>query len=245
MEYLLYQLSLFITGIINLVMAGMLYRGNKHYKRFAIYYRTRLLTTLWIVAFGLGYIIHGLFMWRNTWPTAASALTVSYFHLGAICFNWGYTPLLNPNYLTRRVVWSHGLFFLVGLIIYWTVAALWKQAPMFTMVSFFWFFSYAAWIIFVFYRTYNKVSIRLLRLSFGNVMDFVRWLQVCCDLIVLFGISGVAVTAIFPNDIIPYIFMLVSGIGMFAFIAYSVNKYGSTIDVTTEATHNIASTIPQ
>lgn len=240
MEQTIYRGALFLTGLINLVMAVMLLKGSKSYRPYAIYYRTRLLTTLWIAVFGLGYIVHGIFMWRYTWPTAASALTASYFHLGAICFSWGYTSLLNPNYLTRKIVWHDGLLYLFGLTVYWLVAILWKQAPTFTLLSFCLYFGYAAWIVFVFYRTYNQVSYRLMRLSFGNVMDFVRWMQVCCDLIVLFGISSVAITGIFPTDFWPYTLLLFAGVGMFAYIAYSLNKYGATIETTTEATQNIA-----
>lgn len=240
MELMIYRLALFLTAIINLIMAGMLWNGSKAYKKYAIYYRTRLLTTLWIAVFGLGYLIHGTFMWRFSWPTAASALTVSYFHIGAICFSWGYTSLLNPNYLTRRIVWRDTLIFVFALITYWTVALLWQKAPGFTLLSFVMFFAYAAWIVFKFYHTYNMVSSRMLRLSFGNVMGFVRWMQVCCDLIILFGISSVAITSIFPTDFWPFTLLLFAGVGMFAYIAYSLNKYGITIETTTEATENVA-----
>ena len=225
MELMIYRLALFLTAIINLIMAGMLWNGSKAYKKYAIYYRTRLLTTLWIAVFGLGYLIHGTFMWRFSWPTAASALTVSYFHIGAICFSWGYTSLLNPNYLTRRIVWRDGLIFLFALIVYWMVAALWHEAPGFTLLSFVIFFAYAAWIVFKFYHTYNMVSSRMLRLSFGNVMGFVRW---------------IAITSIFPTDFWPFTLLLFAGVGMFAYIAYSLNKYGITIETTTEATENVA-----
>jgi hypothetical protein len=135
-EQIFYRSILFLTGIINLVMAGMLLVGSKPYKKYTVYYRTRLLTTLWIAAFGIGYIIHGVFLWRDTWPTAASALTATYFHLGAVCFNWGYVSLLNPNYLTRFVVYHDGLLFFFGVVGYWLVAILWKQAPILTMLSF-------------------------------------------------------------------------------------------------------------
>ena len=165
----------------------------------------------------------------------------TYFHLGAICFSWGYTSLLNPKYLTRGIVLRDCLYYLFSIIIYWTVALQWKEASTYTALSFVPFFCYAALIVFVFYQTYNQVSYRLLRLSYGNVMGFVRWMQVCCDLIVLFGISSVAITGIFPTDFWPYTLLLVAGIGMFGYIAYSLNKYGSTIETTTEATKNVAS----
>ena len=90
--------------------------------------------------------------------------------------------------------------------------------------------------MFKFYQTYSQVSSRLLLLSYGNVMDFVRWLQVCCDLIVLFGICSVVITGIFPTDFWPYTLLLIAGVGMFTFISYSLNKYGATIETTTETT---------
>ena len=172
---------------------------------------------------------------------AASALTVSYFHIGAICFSWGYTSLLNPKYLTRGIMVRDIAYYFFGLLVYWTVAALWKQEPTFTLMSYCLYFAYAVWVVFVFYQTYNHVSSRLLSLSYGKVMDFVRWMQVCCDLIVLFGICSVVVTGMFPTDFWPYTLLLVAGVGMFAFISYSLNKYGATIETTTEATKKVAS----
>lgn len=240
MEQLIYRIALFVTGIINLVMAGMLLRGSKPYRQYAVYFRTRMLSALWVGVFGLGYILHGILMWRYTWPTAASALTATYFHIGAICFSWGYTSLLNPHYLTPRITLRDGIYYLVCLLLYWMVALLWKEHPTFTMLSYCLYFAYAAWVVFKFYKTYNQVSTRLLRLSYGNVMDFVRWMQVCCDLIVLFGISGVAITGIFPTDFWPYTLLLIAGVGMFGFICYSLNKYGATIETTTEATQKVA-----
>lgn len=240
MDLIIYRSALFITGIVNLIMAGILIKGSSPYRQYEVYFRTRMLTALWIAVFGLGYIMHGIFMWRYTWPTAASALTVSYFHIGAICFSWGYTSLLSPNYLTRRIIVRDITYYFFGLLVYWTVAALWKQEPTFTLISYCLYFAYAAWVVFVFYLTYNQVSSRLLRLSYGNVMDFVRWMQVCCDLIVLFGICSVVITGIFPTDFWPYTLLLIAGVGMFGFISYSLNKYGATIETTTEATKRVA-----
>ena len=236
MDQLIYQIALFVTGVINLLMAAILLKGSRPSRQYAIYHRTRLLTALWIGVFGLGYIMHGVFLWRYTWPTAASALTVSYFHLGAICFSWGYTPLLNPHYLTRLIAVRDGLYYLIGLSVYWTVAFLWKYNAQLTMISYCLYFLYAAWVVFKFYQTYSQVSSRLLLLSYGNVMDFVRWMQVCCDLIVLFGICSVVITGIFPTDFWPYTLLLIAGVGMFTFISYSLNKYGATIETTTETT---------
>ena len=156
MEQLIYRIALFVTGIINLLMAGKLLKGSMPYKQYAVYFRTRMLTALWVGVFGLGYILHGVLMWRYTWPTAASALTVTYFHIGAICFSWGYTTLLNPNYLTPRIVLRDGIYYLACLLLYWMVALLWKEQPAFTLLSYCLYFIYAVWIVFKFYKLVNK-----------------------------------------------------------------------------------------
>ena len=229
MEQTIYIVALILTGLANIGMGAFLFRGSRAYRQHSIYHRTRMLTTLWLVIFGIGYILHAILRWRYTWPTAASALTVSYFHIGAICFNWGYIPLLNPNYLKRQIIVRDLAIYIIGVIAYWTVALLWQHAPMLISLVFCLFFGYAALTVYTFYRAYNRVSLRLIRMSSGNVMGFVRWMQVCCDCIVLFGISSIAITAIFPNDVLPFVLLLISGVWMFGYITYSLNKYGKHI----------------
>ena len=128
----------------------------------------RICTTIWIMAFGIGYELHAIFMFRFTWPSAASALTATYFHLAGICFSWGYTSLLNPMYLTRRIAIRDVAIYVIGLISYWTVALLFRQAPLLTMLSFCIFFGYAFYVTYVFYRTYNRVTLRMMKMSMGS-----------------------------------------------------------------------------
>ncbi len=230
MEQAIYILTLVITGILNILLGVFLLRNVKSYRKLIDYYRTRLLTVVWLFSFGIGYILHAILLWRYTWPTAASSLTVSYFHIGALCFSWGYTPLLNPAYLTRRVVIRDALFYLFGLIVYWSVALIWRYAPISTLISFCIFFAYAAYAAYTFYKTYNRVSYRRAKMGAGGIGNFVQWMQMCCDLIVLFGICSVVITAVFPTDVWPFSFLLVSGFGMFSYIVYSLDKYGPIIN---------------
>ncbi len=229
MEHQIYVFTLIMTGALNLLIAMFLIKDNKIYREQKIYYRTRILTIIWLISFGFGYFAHAICQWRYTWPTAASALSVSYFHIGAICFSWGYTPLLNSKYLSRKIVIRDSLFLLFGLVTYWTVAFLKTYAPLYTMISFLFFFLYAVYITYNFYETYNRVSYRRIKMGEGSVGGFVQWMQICCDLIVLFGICSVAITAIFPTDILPFCLLLVAGVGMFGYIAYSLDKYGPVI----------------
>jgi hypothetical protein len=236
MDELIYRIALVITGFLNLGMAVLLLIHTGQYKKYRIYRMTRNLTTIWLVAFGLGYMVHAAFFWRYTWPTAASALTASYFHVGALCFNWGYTSLLDNSYLKRSVIIRDLAIFVIGLIGYWTVAFLWDDAPTYVLISFCAFFLYAVLSITIFYRTYNRVSYRMLKMSMGSVGSFVRWMQVCCDLIIMFGVGSVAITGIFPNSLWPYVFLLFAGVGMFGYMVYSLERYGNVIEAATRAT---------
>ena len=236
----LYRITLVLTGLMNLGMAVVLLRHTSRYVKYPTYRITRILTVIWLTAFGLGYMLHAAFVLRNTWPTAASALTVTYFHIGALCFSWGYTSLLNPTYMKKFVVVRDLTFFVVGLLIYWSVAFLWKDAPNYTFLSFCVFFAYALWIVIVFYRTYNRVSYRMMKMSIGSVGSFVRWMQVCCDMIVLFGIGSVTITGIFANALLPFVLLLCAGVGMFGYIVYSLEKYGEVIDDATRTAIHVA-----
>ena len=238
---LTYKLSLIIGAIANLVMAVFLLAGQRAYTRYPIYSRARLFTVLWLVVFAAGYLVHAFLEIRTFWPTGAAALTISYFHLGAICFCWGYMPLLNPDYPTRRIRIRDTIIYVVGLVGYWTTALIWKETSLFTMLPYLVFFVYCAWHTVLFYKTFNRVTKRLVSLSYGNVSGFVRWMQACCDLIIFFGIFCVAITALLPHSIrfiTPFETLL--GIGIFGYIVYCINRYGKVVEEATRATENVA-----
>lgn len=229
MEHQFYIITLIVTGVLNMLIGLFLLKGNKQYREQENYYRTRILTVVWMFAFGIGYVLHAIFQWRYFWPTAASALTATYFHIGALCFSWGYTPLLNSTYLTKKIMVRDIIMLVVGLIAYWTIPLLRIYAPFYTMFSFLFFFIYALIVAYAFYSNFNRVSYRRIKIGAGSIGGFIQWLQVCCDLIVLFGIGSVAITAAFHTEVIPFCLLLIAGLGMFAYIAYSIDKYGPVI----------------
>ena len=239
MQQQFYQFSLILTAVINFGMAFKLFRGTSRYAMFPIYRRARLLTVVWLVVFGIGYILHAIFQFRYTWPAVSTALTTTYFHIGAICFSWGYTSLLNPHYVTRKVVIRDVAIYLLGLAAYWTVALTWKEQPFYTTLATSIFFLYCAYGAFVFYKTYNLVSLRMIKIANGNMGSFVRWLQLCCDLIILFGIGGVALTGMFPHELWPYIVLCWFSPPMFGYIVYSLSKYGNVVEDATRVSDRL------
>lgn len=238
---LLYPLSLIIGAVANLLMAVSLAVRNKNYRAYAVYLRARQFTVLWLVAFAAGYLIHAIIGLRFFWPSAAAALTVSYFHLGAICFCWGYIPMLKPDYFTRRIAVRDTVIYIIGLISYWTVAFIWKETNIYTLLPSLIFFVFCVCNAFVFYRIYHQVSFRLMVMSHGNVSGFVRWMQASCDIIIFFGIFLVAVTVLFPHSIsymTPIETLL--GIVLFGYIVRSLSRYGQVVATATQATEDVA-----
>ena len=239
MERTIYIVSLVVTALINFGMAAKLLYGTQKYAKFPIYRRARILTVLWLVVFGAGYLLHAIFQFRYHWPAISTALTTSYFHFGAICFCWGYTSLLNPKFLSRKVMIRDAAIFLLGIAAYWTTALIWKTNPFYTTIATSIFFLYCANGTFIFYKTYNLVSIRMIKITNGNMSSFVHWLQLCCDLIILCGIGGVALTGIFPHAVWPYILLCWLSPVMYGYIVYSLDNYGSVIEDATQATHQV------
>lgn len=238
---LLYQSTLIVAAVANLVMAASLLVRQKEYRNYVIYSRARQFTVLWLLVFAAGYLIHAIFQLRAFWPTAASALTVTYFQLGAICFCWGYIPLLKPDYLTKRIAVRDTIIYAISIIGCWTVALIWQQASLYTFLPFLVFFGFCAYNAVVFYKIFHQVSYRLMVMSYGNVSGFVRWMQASCDIIIFFGIFCVALTALFPSSIryiTPAETLL--GIGLFGYIVYSISRYGKVVATASRATEDVA-----
>ena len=104
MELELYRTALIIAGAVNLLIAVALLHNNVYFRVYDVYYRSRTLVAINYAIFGIGFLIHAYFVLRTTWPEAASALTVSYFHSGGVLFGWSHISLMRPDYLSKKRV---------------------------------------------------------------------------------------------------------------------------------------------
>jgi hypothetical protein len=262
MEQQLYFTVLLIAGAINLMIAAVLWYNSYWYQNYRVYFRARILLALNYSIFALGFIFHILFNWRMSCPAMASALSVSYFHCGGVLFGWSHTSLLNPNYLTRKVVIRDLLILTIGLVSYWWVISTMPldvymvRRPSLAILhtSFMIFFLHALFITYTFYRTYYRVRHNMLRLPTGDTApawwnsDIKRTVLahhhsfiIGSHLIILFGIGSVAITSAFPTEVWPYTILMTMGIVVFCYIFYSITEYGNVIESATNATEDIAS----
>lgn len=245
----LYHTVLILAGIANLSMGFILLHGNIAYSEYGVYCRARRLVALCFTVFAVGFLLHAHYYLRTIMPAIASALSVSYFHIGGVLFGWSHTSLMRPDYLTWKVVLRDLLILVVGIIAYWTVAL--AQVPMFNL-QFSIFFAHAIYITYTFYHTYYQMRNSLLRRpanqntkSWWNkrekqtVLNGQRSFVISCHLIVLFGIGSIVVTACTPTLVWPYTVLLSLGILVFTYIFISLNIYGSVVEAGTNATEDI------
>ena len=249
MTYELYHTVLLLAGGINVLIAFVLLYNNIWFRQYDVYRRARCLVALCYVIFALGFFIHAHFDWRETWPAAASALSVSYFHIGGVLFGWSHTSLMHPDYLRKKVIVRDLIILLIGVAGYWTAVAYEEFCVM--NFAFGIFFVHASFIAYIFYRTYFVVRRNLVRMPAGEqapswwtpeakrtVLSGHHSFMISCHLIVLFGIGSMVVTAIFPHQITPYTVLLCMGIAVYCYIFYSLTEYGNAIEAATCATED-------
>jgi hypothetical protein len=249
MNQLIYHTILLLAGGINLLIAFVLLYNNMWFRNYDVYRRARQLVALCYVVFAIGFFLHAHFEWRTTWPAAASALSVSYFHIGGVLFGWSHTSLMRPDYLTRRVVIRDLLILAVGLVAYWTEVA----TPILpnSHFSFLIFFAHATYIAYTFYHTYYVVRRNIMRMPADDkapkwwtpeakrsVLGGHHSFMIACHLIVLFGIGSIVVTAAFPKQTFPYTVLLCMGIVVYCYIFYALTEYGAAIEAATCATED-------
>ena len=255
-ELQFYNVALLFTAVFNLMIAVSLAHNNIWYGEYDDYRRSRLLSALAYTVFAVGFLLHWHFQWRTSWSAAATALSISYFHIGAVLFGWSHTSLLYPGYLTRRVVVRDLLILVLGLTAY-VIPLLFPLGGKFPegweKSAFIIFFLHASYISFTFYRTYYRVRRSLTQRSADSQSPswwtaqtkhelLVRHhsFAISCHLIILFGIGSIIITALLPSLVWPYILLLALSVAVFGYIFYSLEAYGSIIEAATNATESVA-----
>ena len=250
MERQLYETALIIAAVINLVMAFALVHNNIWYRKFDVYCRSRALSASVFAAFAVGFLFHRYLGWRFGWPEAASTLTITYFHMGAVFFGWSHTSLLRPDYPSRRIVLRDVLLLVVSHSLCW-VSMFVIRVPIVRQLAYTVFFVHAAYIASYFYYTYFRVRRSLSGRVSGikaprwwsteakrQVLSYHHSFVLACHLIILFGFGTIALTAVFPDSVWPHTFLLGCSVAVFGFIFYSLSEYGSVVESATNATED-------
>ena len=225
-ELQLYNCTLLVAAAVNVMMAAALWHNNFAYHDYPVYRHSRFMTALSFVVFAVGFLLHEQLQWRMSWPEGATALSVSYFHIGGVLLSWSHTSLLNPHYLKTKIVVRDIVILALGQGFLWTGACSLNGWTLDAGVAV--FLTHVSALAVTFYRTYYRV--RLFNYHHSFLMS--------CHLIILFGIGCVIMTALVPHAVWPYTVLLILGIMAFCFIFYGLSEYGAVIDASTNATED-------
>ena len=250
MEQQLYHLTLLLSGTTCIVMAAALSYNNFYYRDYRIYKRSRVLTALTLTTFGIGFLLHLYFGWRTYWPSAATALSVTYFHMGGTMLSWSHASLLNPEYLKRFRVIRDMTALVVNIVTLWT--GVFFDISFLTGIGIGIFLTHVTWMSTDFMRTYLRASrlVRELPITKENAHWWTiraqhstfygqRSMSIACYLIILFGLGSIIMTALLPHAVWPYSVLLCVGNAVFCYIYYSLDNYGAVIEAATNATEDI------
>lgn len=233
-----YSLSLFIGAVVNVLLAGMLLFDHDNFLYYGTrYLRARYLTALSLIVFAVGFFLHWLFLPRYTNPLAASALSLAYFHLGGMLFSMSHTSILDRHYLTRSVVIHDVGVTTISLTIYALSVILGSKALLY--IGFALFFLHVFYLTHKFFRSFHRAYALLGNYANEYAHDTdrdIRWLFFSCYVIIFFGIAGIAVTYIFPEDTLPFTILMFIGVIAFTYIYKALDAFGS---IAIEAEKNI------
>ena len=225
-----YSVSLLVGAVVNWVLAAMLFfdPDNYLYSETPRYLRSRYLTALSLAVFGVGFALHWWFMPRFYNPIAASALSLGYFHIGGTLLSMSHTGLIDRHYLTFRVALRDVSVLILSVLVYGMSALL--QSHTLLYIGFALFFLHIGFLTCKFYQSFHRIYLQL-----GNYANYfvndtdrdMRWLFFSCHLIILFGIGGIAVTLLFPNDTLPFTILMFVGVGIFGYIYKALDGFSA------------------
>lgn len=224
-----FDISLIVAAMVNFVLAAMLFfdSNNYIYSETPRYLRSRRLTGLALMVFGVGFLLHWLFMPHFTNLLVGKALSFSYFHIGGVLFSMSHTGLIDRHYLTRRVVIRDVSVLLVSLAVYWTNA--WIADVTLTYLASALFFLHIGFLTWQFYSRFYSIYGQLKKYADYKPNDTdheVFWLNISCHLIISFGIGGMLCTVLFHDATSPFTILLLLGLAVFSYIYKTLDSFG-------------------
>jgi len=227
----IYHALLYVASANNIILALalVLFAMKSRYKIHKDFQRSCLLSALAFLVFGVGYLLHAAYQPRLVSPMMATALNLSYYHLGGALFAFSYTSLMSPRYITGRTVFINVILICLALLCYWypffetqTPSETWKLAYGF-------FFLHLSGLAFVFYRAYLKKYKEEPEKAKETLNVFRNELPISSHLIVGFGFGCMVLFALYPDVLILYALLMVVSYYVFYFIYRALLHYGSNL----------------
>lgn len=176
------------AGWIVFGLLAFLLLGNKSLnKEFSNYVFSRRCCGGSFAAFAIGVFFQWYFNPRLEYPMIATAVALSYFHIGATLFAMSHTSVLDPNIKCKKRVIIDMISSLLSISTVWAGALLEVSSVM--IISFFIFFAHIIYMSYMLISTYTRVVRNIANISSDETELAVKWLPISSFMMVIFGMS--------------------------------------------------------
>jgi len=119
--YVFYQAILYIGCISNIILAGFLVckAANKKFSTHRNYQHTVFVAAIGYVVFGIGFLLHALYQPRIAYPQIATAVSMTYSHIGGVLFGYCYLSLVSERLRSKKFIAISLFALILSLIAYW------------------------------------------------------------------------------------------------------------------------------
>lgn len=237
MEPTAYNVTLVIGVMVNgfaglLLLLQSLFEGSH-----PSYRRALLFSGLVLWLYGAGFACHVYFQWRSSLPVMASALTLTYFHLGGMLFSWSHIGLVDPFYGSWKIYVRDVAIVACAIPCYWLSVG----APALRCVGYTICVLHCCLFAATFYMKYFNVRAKLYEVTTdGRIRLRMRFMATSCNLIILFGIGGIIITSLWQQAEWPYTLLMVASSVVFGYIAGSLILYQDVVEDAGNAIEDVA-----
>lgn len=176
------------AGWIVLALLAFFLLGNKSMnKEYSNFVFSRRCCGGCFAAFAIGVFFQWLFNPRLEHPMIATAMALTYFHIGATLFGMSHTSVLDPAIRCRKRILTDLASCSLTISTVWTGALL--QIPMVMIGSFIIFFIHVIYMSYSLISTYTRVIRNIANISSDETELAVEWLPKSSYMMVIFGIT--------------------------------------------------------
>lgn len=230
-----------VIGVMVNGFAGLLLLLQSFYEHdHPTYRRALMFTAIAVWLFAIGFALHIHFHWRAENPMFASALTLTYFHLGGMFFSWSHIGLVDPYYVSWRVCLRDLLIVAVAIPCYWLGT---ESLPV-NIIGYVICTLHCSWFATCFYWKYYHMRSHLPEVTNDpNIRLRTRFIVVSCHLIIGFGIGGIVITSLLSDNRHaewPFVLLMVASSIVFSYIAATLLAYHEVVEQTGNAIEDVA-----
>lgn len=237
MEPTAYNITLVVGVMVN-GFAGLLLLIQSLFERaHPSYQRALALSGIVLWLYGAGFALHVYFQWRTQMPSLASALTLTYFHLGGMLFSWSHIGLVDPFYSSWKIYVRDLLIAGCAIPCYWAGT---NSIPI-HYIGYAICVAHCCFFSLTFYTKYYSIRGKLHEVTTDmRIRRHMRFMAVSCNLIIVFGIGGILITSLWQEEEWPYTLLMVASSIVFGYIAASLILYKDVVESVGNAIEDVA-----